>query len=259
CLTVAAYTKWIGDVPSGLSFLPSVIGILVSGICMSEDSTVAAAALAFRTFVMICWVEEIIVEGSIEGSVAHIQGVCYYPTFWSNKFIWTRACSLEDQQHHHIDKDGYIGSTSPTADKRVATLDEIMAALTRSKLPGDCAEDVEPGNRPSPIEIIGNVHKRQKELVMRSHLLLARSQLQGEFTIGIYKNEKLVSSMYNLLRLHSRKLEKEKSKQLEKDHLELKENHLKLQKDHVSLAKKILFLYRDENDTEDYEEAQDDI
>ncbi|GJV27437.1 hypothetical protein Tco_1383885 [Tanacetum coccineum] len=32
--------------------------------------------------------------------------------------------------------------------------------------------------------------------------------------------------------------EKEKSKQLEKDHLELKENHLKLQKEHVSLTKK---------------------
>ncbi|GKD94526.1 hypothetical protein Tco_1374363, partial [Tanacetum coccineum] len=32
-----------------------------------------------------------------------------------------------------------------------------------SKLPGDGAEDVEPGNKPSPIEIIKNVHKRQKE------------------------------------------------------------------------------------------------
>ncbi|GKD55994.1 hypothetical protein Tco_1289381, partial [Tanacetum coccineum] len=41
---------------------------------MSEDSAVAAA-LAFRTFVMICWVEERIVEGSIEGSVVRIQGV----------------------------------------------------------------------------------------------------------------------------------------------------------------------------------------
>ncbi|GJT87389.1 transportin MOS14 [Tanacetum coccineum] len=74
CLTVGAYTKWIDGAPSGLSFLPSVIGILVSGISMSEDSAVAAA-LAFRTFVMICWVEERIVEGSIEGSVVHIQGV----------------------------------------------------------------------------------------------------------------------------------------------------------------------------------------
>ncbi|GJW36110.1 hypothetical protein Tco_0059030 [Tanacetum coccineum] len=71
---ILSYTKWIGDMPSGLSFLPSVIGILVSGICMSEDSIVAAA-LAFRTFVMICWVEERIVGGSIEGSVVHIQGV----------------------------------------------------------------------------------------------------------------------------------------------------------------------------------------
>ncbi|GKC78821.1 hypothetical protein Tco_1129595 [Tanacetum coccineum] len=48
---------------------------------------------------------------------------------------------------------------SPRADKPVATLDEIMAALKS----GQCAIDVEPGNRPSPIEIIKNVHKRQKE------------------------------------------------------------------------------------------------
>ncbi|GJV33513.1 transportin MOS14 [Tanacetum coccineum] len=92
CLTVGAYTKWIGGAPSGFSFLPSVIGILVSGISMSEDSVVAAA-LAFRTFVMIRWVEERIVEGSIEGSVVHIQGG-YYPTFWSNKFMWIRRTFL---------------------------------------------------------------------------------------------------------------------------------------------------------------------
>ncbi|GJR48113.1 hypothetical protein Tco_1316216 [Tanacetum coccineum] len=41
---------------------------------MSEDSAVVVA-LAFRTFVMICWVEERIVGSSIEGSVVHIQGV----------------------------------------------------------------------------------------------------------------------------------------------------------------------------------------
>ncbi|GJU49501.1 hypothetical protein Tco_1219056 [Tanacetum coccineum] len=64
---------------------------------------------------------------------------------------------------------------------------------------------------------------------------------------------------------------KEKSKQLEKYHLELKENHLKLQKDHVSLTKKVNYLIKhytawqspesgsDDYDTEDYEEAQDDI
>ncbi|GKD54076.1 hypothetical protein Tco_1287463, partial [Tanacetum coccineum] len=53
-----------------------------------------------------------------------------------------RACSLEDQQHHHIDKDGCVDSTSPRADtsfrqttvptpldKRVATLDERVASL----------------------------------------------------------------------------------------------------------------------------------
>ena len=38
--------------------------------------------------------------------------------------------------------------------------------------------------------------------------------------------------------------EKEKSKQLEKDHLELKEDHLKLQKEHVSLTKKVNFLLK---------------
>ncbi|GJY39652.1 ribonuclease H-like domain-containing protein [Tanacetum coccineum] len=65
--------------------------------------------------------------------------------------------------------------------------------------------------------------------------------------------------------------EKEKSKQLEKDHLELKENHLKLQKDHVSLTKKVDYLLKhftawqspehedyDNKDYEDYDEAQDD-
>ncbi|GJS35346.1 mitochondrial fission 1 protein A [Tanacetum coccineum] len=80
CLIVGAYTKWIGGALSGLSFLPSVIGILVSGISMSEDSAVAAA-LAFRTFVMslypmpICRVEERIVGRVLEGIVVHIQGV----------------------------------------------------------------------------------------------------------------------------------------------------------------------------------------
>ncbi|GJZ12723.1 hypothetical protein Tco_0547953 [Tanacetum coccineum] len=46
-----------------------------------------------------------------------------------------RACSLEDQQHHHIDKDGCVGSTSSRADKQVATLDEIMATSKS----GQCA------------------------------------------------------------------------------------------------------------------------
>ncbi|GKA02389.1 Myb domain protein 62 [Tanacetum coccineum] len=62
--------------------------------------------------------------------------------------------------------------------------------------------------------------------------------------------------------------EKEKSKQLEKDHLELKENHLKLQKEHVSLTKKVDYLLKhftawqsqenEDYDSEDYDEAQDD-
>ncbi|XP_057514793.1 transportin MOS14-like isoform X2 [Actinidia eriantha] len=47
CLTVGAYSKWLHAAPTGLSFLPSLIDILVSGMSMSEDSA-AAAALAFR-------------------------------------------------------------------------------------------------------------------------------------------------------------------------------------------------------------------
>nr|GEX83770.1 phospholipase-like protein [Tanacetum cinerariifolium] len=104
-----------------------------------------------------------------------------------------RAYSLEDQQHHHVDKDGRVGSTSPREDtssrqtmvptpldKRVATLDERVAALEScqcaipdmvTRLPvfsktvqllSDRVEEVEPGNRPSQVEIIENVHKRQK-------------------------------------------------------------------------------------------------
>uniref|UniRef100_A0A5B7AYJ9 Transportin-3 n=1 Tax=Davidia involucrata TaxID=16924 RepID=A0A5B7AYJ9_DAVIN len=47
CLTIGAYSKWLDAASSGLSFLPSVIDILVSGMSMSEDSA-AAAALALR-------------------------------------------------------------------------------------------------------------------------------------------------------------------------------------------------------------------
>lgn len=47
CLTIGAYSKWLDASSSGLSFLPSVIDILVSGMSMSEDSA-AAASLAFR-------------------------------------------------------------------------------------------------------------------------------------------------------------------------------------------------------------------
>nr|GEX49288.1 transportin MOS14 [Tanacetum cinerariifolium] len=53
CLTVGAYSKWIDGAPNGLSFLPSVIDILVSGMSMSEDSA-AAAALAFRNICDDC-------------------------------------------------------------------------------------------------------------------------------------------------------------------------------------------------------------
>ncbi|XP_057479378.1 transportin MOS14-like isoform X3 [Actinidia eriantha] len=47
CLTVGAYSKWLHAAPTGLSFLPLLIDIIVSGMTMSEDSA-AAAALAFR-------------------------------------------------------------------------------------------------------------------------------------------------------------------------------------------------------------------
>ncbi|GFZ17500.1 ARM repeat superfamily protein [Actinidia rufa] len=47
CLTVGAYSKWLHAAPTGLSFLPLLIDIIVSGMTTSEDSA-AAAALAFR-------------------------------------------------------------------------------------------------------------------------------------------------------------------------------------------------------------------
>lgn len=53
CLTVGAYSKWLDTASCGLSFLPSVIDILVSGMSMSEDSA-AAAALAFRHICDAC-------------------------------------------------------------------------------------------------------------------------------------------------------------------------------------------------------------
>ncbi|KAL3528279.1 hypothetical protein ACH5RR_007601 [Cinchona calisaya] len=47
CLTIGAYSKWLDASSSGLSFLPFVIDILVSGMSISED-TATAASLAFR-------------------------------------------------------------------------------------------------------------------------------------------------------------------------------------------------------------------
>ncbi|KAL6549358.1 Transportin mos14 [Orobanche hederae] len=47
CLMIGAYSKWLDAAPSGLSFLPLLIDILVSGMSISED-TAAAAAVAFR-------------------------------------------------------------------------------------------------------------------------------------------------------------------------------------------------------------------
>ncbi|KAL0357544.1 UNVERIFIED_CONTAM: Transportin MOS14 [Sesamum calycinum] len=47
CLIIGAYSKWLDAAPSGLSFLPPLIDILVSGMSISEE-TASAAALAFR-------------------------------------------------------------------------------------------------------------------------------------------------------------------------------------------------------------------
>ncbi|KAK4402349.1 Transportin MOS14 [Sesamum angolense] len=47
CLMIGAYSKWLDAAPSGLSFLPPLIDILVSGMSISEE-TASAAALAFR-------------------------------------------------------------------------------------------------------------------------------------------------------------------------------------------------------------------
>ncbi|XP_024969319.1 transportin MOS14 isoform X1 [Cynara cardunculus var. scolymus] len=63
CLTVGAYSKWLDAAQSGLSFLPSVIDILISGMSMSEDSA-AAAALAFRHICDDCGKK---LRGSLDG------------------------------------------------------------------------------------------------------------------------------------------------------------------------------------------------
>ncbi|KAL8141960.1 hypothetical protein V2J09_014992 [Rumex salicifolius] len=47
CLTIGAYSKWIDTSSIGLSILPSLVDVLMSGMSISED-TAAAAALAFR-------------------------------------------------------------------------------------------------------------------------------------------------------------------------------------------------------------------
>ncbi|GKE47664.1 hypothetical protein Tco_1478922, partial [Tanacetum coccineum] len=62
------------------------------GFHLDDDSAVAVA-LAFRTFVMICWVEERIVGSSIEGSVVHIQGVT---TIIIRPSGAISSCGLED-------------------------------------------------------------------------------------------------------------------------------------------------------------------
>lgn len=64
CLTIGAYSKWLDSAPSGLSILPSVIEILMSGMGTSEDSA-AAAALAFRH---IC-----------DGKISFVYENCFTP------------------------------------------------------------------------------------------------------------------------------------------------------------------------------------
>ncbi|KAI8018791.1 Transportin MOS14 [Camellia lanceoleosa] len=63
CLTIGAYSKWLDAAPSGLSFLPPLIDILVSGMSMSED-TAGAAALAFRHICNECGKK---LRGSLDG------------------------------------------------------------------------------------------------------------------------------------------------------------------------------------------------
>ncbi|PIN22652.1 Nuclear transport regulator [Handroanthus impetiginosus] len=53
CLVIGAYSKWLDASLSGLSFLPPLIDILVSGMSISED-TAAAAAVAFRHICKDC-------------------------------------------------------------------------------------------------------------------------------------------------------------------------------------------------------------
>ncbi|GJV67160.1 hypothetical protein Tco_1482669 [Tanacetum coccineum] len=100
-------------------------------------------------------------------------------------------------------------------------------------------------------------------------VLLCDRFASEEFQLDLQNEE--ASSSCTPVEICIEKLEKEKSKQLEKDHLELKENHLKLQKDHVSLTKKVDYLLKhfttwqspehedyDNEDYKDYDEAQDD-
>ncbi|KAL7192068.1 hypothetical protein ACSBR2_024006 [Camellia fascicularis] len=63
CLTIGAYSKWLDAAPSGLSFLPPLIDILVSGMSMSED-TAGAAALAFGHICNGCGKK---LRGSLDG------------------------------------------------------------------------------------------------------------------------------------------------------------------------------------------------
>ncbi|XP_075503417.1 LOW QUALITY PROTEIN: transportin MOS14 [Primulina tabacum] len=63
CSIVGAYSKWLDSSPSGLSFLPPLIDILVGGMSISED-TAAAAALAFRHICDDCKIK---LCGSLDG------------------------------------------------------------------------------------------------------------------------------------------------------------------------------------------------
>ncbi|GAA0171554.1 transporter [Lithospermum erythrorhizon] len=63
CSLVGAYSRWLNAAPSGPSFLPSVIDILVIGMSLSEDSA-AAASKAFRHICNDCGNK---LSGSLDG------------------------------------------------------------------------------------------------------------------------------------------------------------------------------------------------
>lgn len=63
CLTIGAYSKWLDASPGGLSALPSVLDILMSGMSSTEDSA-AAAALALRHICDDCREK---LRGSLDG------------------------------------------------------------------------------------------------------------------------------------------------------------------------------------------------
>nr|GEY88681.1 serine protease SPPA, chloroplastic [Tanacetum cinerariifolium] len=97
------------------------------------------------------------------------------------------------------------------------------------------------------IEKIRNVRdsKKYKAVIIRIDIpgVDALSSDLLLFMCMMWKEIKLLAEYKHVVKTESIRMdlnsEKEKSKQMEKDHLEFKENHLKLQKKHVSLTKKV--------------------